>query len=433
MAGFSKYMSADWMERGEPLGTWLFFGSLSNPRVAMFSALAGPPYNFPPAALSDLALILSHTFVYVEILGTVGMWHRWTFWPAFFARSLLLFFQASIAQGLYPYILISSSILFMSPGISKRILQLCGCVSKTDHVQVSSLDSQPGLLRKSFGALRALLLILLLSQQILTPMLPYTTSTDPLWSKDQDDFSWRMMLQASETFVSWEAHVKAAHGSNLSMKQSIRLTHYMDRMASWERTGPDQWHSTLNSPSLLLQWTDTIIYNLLLPTELNANSLSISSFRSINGRPFQRWLKKDRLPSLRNMTSPWGDDLLVKPIAQFATSQFESLEWMYLQQTFIDEWLERGFESAIFALAPGDRPTFEFLPFAEQLFLIPLAGDMLVTSSASQDAILPVPGEQIALEFGVTYSVVSVKPRPIAWAFTWSWPRNMTLNAALQM
>jgi hypothetical protein len=433
-AGLAKWLSEDWMERAEPLATWLFFGSVSH-SYPLWSFLSGPGYGFLPSALLDLSFILSYAVVSIEIVGSVSLWHRWSRPLGLIAVALLQLFHSSIAQGVYPYVVICSFCLWVDHSISKSVLQLVGLGDRKTQLQKAKNGSSSNPLNvvsRFASKISTTLIFLLLAQQIVYPILPYTGTHSPSWSLRANLGSWRMMLHSQDTLVSWYANKLPNPKSNvMNPGNSYLITHHSDSY-SRNRVSEDSWHEILNSPSLLMRWSERMILGTVRQNAFNPALLHVNAYRSINGRPYQLWFSPSKSDVVHNSCS-WsitGCDALIESQIE----EFNSLEWMYRQQVFIDEWIQRGHEAVVFAQRKGASFDIAFEPFAETLYFILMSGKVSLDASDSADGLIqPMVGEQVEISWRAFHSIRTVGKEPAAWAYVWPWPRNMTLGDAMGM
>jgi hypothetical protein len=174
-----------------------------------------------------------------------------------------------------------------------------------------------------------------------------------------------------------------------------------------------------------------MVLDPILQTNFKPSQLHLNAYRTVNGRPYQRWFKPNRSDVKANACSSWtGCEDLIEPRIE----EFNSLQWIFTQQAFIDEWAGSGYESVVFAERPGSSFQTDFQPFSEKLFFVLLAGKVTLDSASQSDgAARPLVGEQVQLKFNEFHSVKPIGDSPAAWAYIWPWPRNMTLNEAMQL
>lgn len=449
------------MERAEPLSTLLLFGSVSTSYPA-WAFLSGPSFGYTPSALADIGFIVSYAIIYIEIVGTVALWGPQILrWFGLFATALLALLHSSIAQGLYPYIIICSFCLWLSPSRSKSILQALHMVKTAPETLASPQtpaptpshltpsfkpNTTPKIIPKPkkpapstgatnivsnffFHQLPLVLLYIFLLQQIITPALPYLSSHEPSWAAHANSISWRMMLQTQDTLVQWHSFTLASSSSKQPVFESaIVAQHDGDDTWSTKAVDPDTWLSIRNSAALLHQWSVRRVLPAL-EQKYGSDMVPISAYRSVNGRPYQPWIRLERSDLKKWRCSKWfgGCEDLIEP----QIKEYNSLEWLLQKQIRTDEWIQRGFESVFFAQRSGGIEFgFKFKPFSQRLYLVLLGGEIEVASYAGFSS-KPLKGEQLPIDFGVYHEVRTISKEPAAWAFIWPWPRNMTLSGAL--
>jgi len=428
------------MERGEPLATWLFFGSISQP-LALWSFLSGPSVGYSPSALVDLSFLLSYGAVSIEIIGSVSLWHRWTRHIGILSILSLQLVYANIAEGAYPYIIACSLTLWINPSISAYLLKLVGLGS--DGAQ--RIPPAPGARSRSrsnpcssilpvASKVSTVLIYLLLVQQALTPILPYLSNHPTNWSTRGSVVGWQMFTHSHDTLVSWYASkLPNPKTTIVDVGKSYLISHHSEAYNS-DRISSDSWSAVLNDPSLLLQWSHKAVLSTVQQTGFKPSQLHINAYRSVNGRPYQLWFKPSRADIVRNNCSSNplfdGCDDLLEPIIE----DFNTLEWLYQQQLFVDEWVQQGYEAIIFGERKGVSFDASFETFSESLQLVLMYGKVVLDVANSEHVPLqPMIGERVPIPWRTFHSVRAIGKTPAAWAYVWPWPRNMTLGDALGM
>lgn len=459
-SGLAKWLSADWMERAEPLSTLLLFGSVSTSYPA-WAFLTGPSFGYTPEVLADIGFVVSYAIVSIEIVGTTALWGpQWLRWIGLIATALLALLHSSIAQGVYPYLVICSFCLWVSPNLSKSALQVMHMIETVPNKTPEPLPSisSPSLLapntdpkktakeaakakkatRPSTTANRAsnfffrqwpsALIIAFLFLQIVIPAMPYVSTHRPPWASHANSVSWRMMLQTQDTLVQWHSVTYDHPVTNPPSVSSAIVAHHSD-VGAWssKAVNGETWRSIRNSASLLHQWSSRQVLPEL-KKEYGSDMVALSAYRSVNGRPYQPWIRLDRSDVATWQCSKWtGCDSLIEPQIE----EYNTLEWLLRKQIWTDEWISKGFESVYFAQRRGGMEFgFNFKPFSRRIYLVPLNGEVQVISALGE-TYKPIRGEQLPIDFGVYHEVRTVSEEPAAWAFIWPWPRNMTLADAL--
>lgn len=459
-SGFAKWMSADWMERAEPLSTLLLFGSVSTSYPA-WAFLSGPSFGYTPSALADIGFVVSYAIVAIEIVGTTALWGpTWLRWLGLLATALLALIHSNIAQGVYPYIIICSFCLWLPAKRSKSILQALhtlNTVSTTSTASTPSTSSASHLVppeavkqaaknnskvKKSIKSpsiaerlstffsrqLPLFILCAFLLFQAIAPAVPYFSKHDPSWASHANSLSWRMMLLTQDTLVQWHSFTYEHPLTNPpQLASAIVLHHSEDEAWTSKAVNADTWLSIRNSAALLYQWSVRRVMPEIVK-KYGSDMIPLSAYRSINGRPYQPWIRLDRSDVKTSRCSRWfGCDELLEPQIE----EYNTMDWLVRKQIWTDEWIAKGFESVYFAQRSGGMEfAFNFKRFSKRLHLVLLAGEVQVISALGETS-KPLRGEQLPIDFEVYHEVRTTSTEPAAWAFIWPWPRNMTLADAL--
>lgn len=445
------------MERAEPLSTLLLFGSVSTSYPA-WAFLSGPSFGYSPSALADIGFVVSYAIVAIEIVGTTALWGpTWLRWIGLLATALLALIHSSIAQGVYPYIIVCSFCLWLSSKRSKSVLQALHTLKTVPTATNTPAPSAPSpshlappnavkqALKKNIQSKKSpsiterlntffssqlplALLYAFLLLQIVGPAVPYLSQHDPLWASPANSVSWRMMLQTQDTLVQWHSVTYEHPPTNPpQLASAIVLHHSEDESWTSKAVNPDTWFSIRHSAALLHQWSVRRVMPELVK-KYGSDMIPLSVYRSVNGRPYQPWFRLDRSDVKISRCSRWiGCDELLEPQIE----EYNTMDWLVRKQIWTDEWIAKGFESVYFAQRSGGMEfAFNFKPFSKRLYLVLLAGEVQVISALGE-ASKPLRGEQLPIDFNVYHEVRTTSAEPAAWAFIWPWPRNMTLADAL--
>lgn len=217
----------------------------------------------------------------------------------------------------------------------------------------------------------------------------------------------------------------------MSPGNSYLVSHHSEAYSS-RHVSDEIWREILNSPSLLLQWSDRMILNTVRKTGFTPSQLHVNAYRSINARPYQLWFSPAHSDVIKNrcFESSLGCDSFIEPQIQ----EFNTLDWMFKQQVFIDEWIQKGHEAVVFAQRSGPSFDISFEPFSERISFILMSGKVaLDVADRDEAAIQPMIGEQVEISWRTYHSIRTIGKEPAAWAYVWPWPRNMTLGDAMGM
>lgn len=268
-AGVAK-LHSDWLFDAQPLKIWLqahhnlpiFGGLLESDWVAYLFSWFGCIYDLtiPFFLLSSLTRPFAYFFVVAFHIIT------WYLFPI----------------GVFPWVMICSTLIFFSPEFHQRILL------RLEHVfNAKPLQSKP-LFHNRFKKLTSVFLVIYLSFQILTPFryLLYPSPKDLFWHEEGFRFSWRVMLMHKEGHATFYL-VDPDSGRQSEIINSDFLT----------QTQEDQMST---QPDMILQYARIIHSHYAGKTLTHGNQtfkidnpeVHAEVFVSLNGRPSQLFVDK---------------------------------------------------------------------------------------------------------------------------------------------
>ncbi|XP_066300567.1 vitamin K-dependent gamma-carboxylase-like [Branchiostoma lanceolatum] len=256
-------MNYDWVIRGEPCKTWFY-------RVEPIRQLAEivvPPEYTPTVIghffsagglLFDLLIgfmLISKTFRPMGFLMTFGF-------------HLTNHFVFKI--GTFPWVMMATNILFIEPETVSKIPIL-----KNFATSANTSTSRDGKKTQTSKLCRPLLALLFcyVTAQCLVPFRHWLYPGDVNWTMEGHQFSWRMMLNAEDvvlrTLIRPQGGAEVVHtGYQINARQMKRM---------------------LTDPELILQYAQHLGREHLQTTGSPA-SVRLDMWRSLNNRPFQRWI-----------------------------------------------------------------------------------------------------------------------------------------------
>jgi hypothetical protein len=178
-AGIAK-IAPDWL-RGEPMRTWLTH-SIHSPLVDRFSHEAWAPY------------VASYTALLIDLLAAPFLFWRRTRIAAFF---LIVIFHLLNAQffsiGIFPWLAIAATTLFLSPSWPRRIISAFRPVVIPAKLKTSKLPAPKKrvLILSSLGVYIGI--------QVLVPLAHFFYPGGIEWTYLEHHFSWQMLLRQKTT------------------------------------------------------------------------------------------------------------------------------------------------------------------------------------------------------------------------------------------
>lgn len=268
-AGVAK-LHSDWLLDAQPLKIWLqahhnlpvFGGLLESDWVAYFFSWFGCIYDLTIPFFLLFALTRPFAYFFVVAFHII----TWYLFPI----------------GVFPWVMICSTLIFFSPEFHQRILFRLEYIFK-----VKRIPSKP-LLNIRFKKLTSAFLIIYVSFQILTPFryLLYPNPQDLFWHEEGFRFSWRVMLMHKEGHATFYM-VDPESGRESEIINSDFLT----------QTQEDQMST---QPDMILQYAKIIHSHYAGKTLTYGNQtfkidnpeVHAEIFVSLNGRPSQLFVDK---------------------------------------------------------------------------------------------------------------------------------------------
>ena len=181
-AGLAK-VNPDWLLRAQPLATWLP-GKYDLPVLGQWMHLKETAFLFSWAGcLYDLTIWIflwikkTRGFAYVAVL-------------AFHFLTAILFPRI----GMFPFIMVTSTIIFFSPSRHQKVLA---------HLPFSSSPNGSGkVIKYKWGSLVSILLVAYLIIQLYLPLRHFQHTGNLFWHEQGYRFSWRVMLMEKNGYTS---------------------------------------------------------------------------------------------------------------------------------------------------------------------------------------------------------------------------------------
>lgn len=299
----------EWLLRQEPLRTYLRQatrpGRLLHAPVA--SALIGSEWFISSAAAFALAYDLMIGF---------ALWRRRWLWPCIILSSLFHLTNGVLFNtiGSFPYVSLASTCLFLTPS-SVTLSSSVNSPGRPATTLETSLSLRVIPPRSVGGRARLACAMLWLGAQALLPLRHHLLSTDVSWTKLGNEFSWRLMSETCDGWVSLTI-VDPASGRHFqthphSSSAPVTLTAHAIQQLLASPTILEQYiQAEVDAASRALSLSappsasPSTRYGPLPPRPLHVFA---ECWKSINGRPFQRWCDPSfDWPSLANRSRSRG-------------------------------------------------------------------------------------------------------------------------------
>jgi hypothetical protein len=254
-AGVAK-LNADWLV-GEPMRAWLYHRS--------DYALIGPFFTTEFAAY-----FFSYGGIFFDLsIGFLLLWRR-TRLPAFV---VLFFFHLMnkwlFSIGIFPYMMIATTILFVEPGWPRRWLGRA--VADPPATWPGSRGPAPGWVSAFVGIYLAI--------QILVPLRHWLYPGEVSWTEEGHRFSWHMKLRSKQaSLIFFVTDPKT--GQTGQLDTSSLLT-------------PRQFSKMSTRPDMIRQFVAYLKEQLETSGQVEAPIIRVEAWVSLNGRPVQRFIDQN--------------------------------------------------------------------------------------------------------------------------------------------
>lgn len=263
-AGLAK-LNSDWLFRAMPLSIWLppmssmpLLGDLFQERWVHYTFSWG-------GALYDLSIPFllfwkrTRAFALLLVVGFHLM--TWMLFPI----------------GMFPWIMIAASLLFVDPSVHKRILHRMGASLSIPTEQFrNGRVWQPSSPR--FHALRRSVLILFFLLQLLLPWRYLLYPGELFWTEEGFRFSWRVMLMEKTGQTDFRI-TDTESGRTWMVDNNDHLTRFQEEQMSTQ-------------PDMILEYAHWLARKYEREGIPNVQ-VHAESFVALNGRPSQRFIDPD--------------------------------------------------------------------------------------------------------------------------------------------
>lgn len=281
-AGVAK-LNADWLA-GEPIRTWLH-SRADYPVVGPFFLTEAATYFFGYGGLLfDLSI------------GFLLLWKR-TRLVAFFG---LLFFHLMnkwlFSIGIFPYLMIAATILFVEPDWPRRVLAL----AKPNESALT-----PGPMTK-YRPLILSFVAVYLAIQILVPLRHFLYPGEVAWTEEGHRFSWHMKLRSKNGYVDFTVTDPQTHQTRaIDMSQDL-TQRQIGKMAG--------------RPDMILQYAH-YLQEKVERTGIENPVIQVEAWASLNYRPYQRLIDPHlNLADVRNYPLRYST-VWILPLEETALAQ----------------------------------------------------------------------------------------------------------------
>jgi len=398
----------DWLFRAEPLFTWFFKGSHFFPRPLIGKVVGN----------EELLLMVSFGAVYfsffVDLFGSFLHLFPRTRSLALFLSVLFHLLNSQIFRiETFPLTMIVSSVLWLEPQTCQKIFPFSVPLS------LSNKKSEIAPTKNSCFLLTALIFLII---QLLLPLRPYLLSQDPNWTNEGSLFSWRMMLNQEDTLVKWlvkdneNKEVPPRFWSIQSSMRGVNLTDYVREQLKQD-------------PLMIQDFSHSFAVPFSRSLGLSPNiSVFVEAWRSLNGRPFQRWIDPNA-DLLLHSVYPWQTSI---PWLLPRLKDVNSMEFLSSLPVIQREWERKGYELLFFSDSPGGTWEGFFQPFAHDLFLVSIKGEILLELDGQPNKLLQI-GKEERIPFEQYHALTNQGKTSSTWFYAWKKPAKIPFSRAILM
>jgi hypothetical protein len=161
-------------------------------------------------------------------------------------------------------------------------------------------------------------------------------------------------------------------------------------------------------------------------------NVTVDCWRSLNGRPYQRWINNS--VNLLEYNEKSYLPLILPQIRDFETEAF-----FQEMRTVRDKWLQRKYESVFFAERPGSLFQAKFHEFTFTLMLINVKGEIEVEVTDPNNPVIEPDveilkaGDRLEIPFRAWHTIRVVGKKPACWAYLYSFPSSVPFHLAIGM
>eukprot|EP01130_Rhizamoeba_saxonica_P012287 TRINITY_DN5161_c0_g2_i1.p1 TRINITY_DN5161_c0_g2~~TRINITY_DN5161_c0_g2_i1.p1 ORF type:complete len:581 (-),score=74.84 TRINITY_DN5161_c0_g2_i1:25-1647(-) len=400
--GVSKLLNVDWINRAEPLKTLIFTGSIDNPYPLL-------PLYFSIEQENILSYILSYVLILTELLAPMLLGSKLNFACIiiinFWGLANMNFGDISRTK-FYTVLLLGVNCLWNGAmfsflfTIGNKVASLC-------KFEYKGIKGYKNSLWKLLPLLLGLFLVL---SQISLPLRPIiseqSTGIDSDWTGQDYMFSWREHINLQGMILRYE----------IMNDQQERTYMYSSKNQKLLRLTDNQRLKTKFDPNLSIQFIDKYIVPLMEKGfQKKMNSITIDSWKSVNGRPYQRYINSS--------LNFYQEDIEHTDLILPTIPEVNTIEWLKYLNEFKEDLANDQREVLFFADTPGN--TFQAMLKQNTVFfgIVLLKGEVEVDTSEPLQ-FKPEIGEYEELPWDFWHSIHTVGDEPSCWAYVFTYPSS---------
>ncbi|MEO1261222.1 MAG: HTTM domain-containing protein [Bacteroidota bacterium] len=275
-AGLAK-VNPDWLLRAQPLATWLP-GKYDLPVLGQWMHL------------KETAFLFSWAGCVYDLTIWIFLWIKKTRGLAYVAVLAFHFLTAVLFPriGMFPFIMVTSTIIFFSPAWHQKILSHLPFSSPIGHQRAGST------LKYRWSSLVSILLAAYLALQLYLPLRHFQYAGNLFWHEQGYRFSWRVMLMEKNGYTSVILKDPATN-----MQQEVEQCDYLTAF---------QQQQMRSQPDMILQFAKHI-GDEFFEEKGYAPEIYINSRISLNGRRSQ-FFTNDTV-DIYSLTNPMNSNWII--------------------------------------------------------------------------------------------------------------------------
>jgi hypothetical protein len=422
--GLSKATNIDWIRRGEPILTKFFMGSAMNPfiRLPFVAEVADDEM------LRKLSLWFSYATFTTEMLAALGPWLTDMLGSGIKVLALISLHVANFLRVLLIgefdnmfYLIALSSLFWISTSHSHALLDNFFMGKFFAQHAASETRGQ-----SVFKKLAFIVAIVFLFAQAAAPLRPfaYRAHGDPNWTKEGYLFSWREGLNDDQVMLRWE-------GVEIGQRYTVAGVSAKNTDAVKLING--QRNRLMKDPLSILQAGKAYVNALLESRSIFAENVTVDAWRSLNGRPFQRWINPSKNLLDFNYDATKGhSSWLLQPIPEA-----NSREWLTEMRSVSDANIRKSLETVFFADRPGGEFQANLAELALKATITCIKGNIEVEVQTSERTDPEVnkmrAGDKINIAFNKWHTIRVIGESPALYSYSYNYPAKVSFPQAINM
>jgi len=253
-AGLAK-LNSDWLLHGMPLKIWL----PGNAHLPLIGPLLAKPW---------MAYVFSWTGAIYDLVIVFLLINRRTRWFGFVLVVVFhLLTQILFPIGIFPYVMIVSSLLFFDADFHKKALTFISKLFKIKTLEINSKVQIPN--NKPLGRLKIAFLMAFVAFQLIFPFRYLLYPQELFWTEEGFRFSWRVMLMEKAGYTQFTVSDPLT-GNGLQVDNSKFLTPFQEKQMAFQ-------------PDFILEYAH-FLHDHYLQKGMYDPEVRVNAYVALNGR-----------------------------------------------------------------------------------------------------------------------------------------------------